>query len=64
MGGALLLALRDVSAYPEEHRPAALWAASDAPIAPATRDALQAEPDLDALSAATLRAVVDHYVPA
>ena len=63
VGGSLLLALRDVSAYPTEYQPDALWAASDAPISPETRDALQADPDLDTLSAATLRAVIDHFVP-
>lgn len=64
VGGALVLALRDLSAYPAEFRPDALWADSDAPIAPETRAALCAAPDLDALSATTLRAVIDHYVPA
>ncbi|MBK5289531.1 MAG: TetR family transcriptional regulator [Acidimicrobiia bacterium] len=64
IGGALVLALRDLSASPADSRPDALWANSDAPIAPATRDALRAEPDLDALSATTLRAVIDHFVPA
>jgi AcrR family transcriptional regulator len=63
VGGALVLALRDPARYPPEYRPDALWAASDAPITPATRAALRADPDLDALSATTLRAVVDHYVP-
>lgn len=63
VGGALLLALRDVSAYPPEYRPNALWADSDAPIAPETRAALCTDPNLDALSASVLRAVVDHYVP-
>ena len=64
VSGSLLLALRDLSAYPAEYRPDALWADSDVPIAPETRAALCAEPDLDALSATTLRAVIDHYVPA
>ena len=64
VGGALVLALRDLSAYPAEYRPDVLWAESDAPIAPETRAALCAAPDLEALSAVTLRAVVDHYVPA
>lgn len=64
VSGALVFALRDLSAYPAEYRPEALWADSDAPIAPETRAALRADPDLDALSAATLRAVVDHFVPA
>lgn len=64
VGGALLLALRDVSSYPAPYRPDALWAATDAEIAPETRAALQVDPDLDVLSATTLRAVIDHYVPA
>ncbi len=64
VGGSLLLALRDLSAYPAEYRPDALWADSDAPIAPETRAALRDEPDLEALSATTLQAVIDHYVPA
>ncbi len=62
--GALVLALRDPSRFPEAYRSGALWAGSDAPVAPATRTALRADPDLDALTAATLRAVVDHHVPA
>jgi AcrR family transcriptional regulator len=64
VSGSLILALRDLSAYPAEYRPDALWADSDAPIAPETRAALRADPDLDALSAVTLQAVIDHYVPA
>lgn len=64
VGGSLLLALRDLSAYPAEYRPDALWADSEAPIAPETRAALRAEPDLDAISAVALRAVIEHYVPA
>jgi AcrR family transcriptional regulator len=64
LGGSLLGVLRDPSAIPEAYRPEALWAESDAAIAPETRAALRAKPDLDAISAATLRAVVDHYVPA
>jgi TetR/AcrR family tetracycline transcriptional repressor len=63
VGGALVLALRDRSAFPAEYRPDALWATSDVPIAPETRAALCAAPDLDALSATTLRAIIDHYVP-
>ncbi len=62
--GALVLALRDPSRFPEAYRSGALWAGSDAPVAPDTRTALRADPDLDALAAATLRAVVDHHVPA
>lgn len=64
VGGALLLALRDLSSYPAEYRPDALWAESSASIASETRAALRAEPDLDALSVVALQAVVDHYVPA
>ena len=62
--GALVLALRDVSASPPDYRPDALWAASNAAITPLTRTALRAESDVDALSAVTLRAVVDHFIPA
>lgn len=64
VGGALLLALRDPAAPPAEFRPDALWAESEAPIASDTRAALCAPPDLEALSATALRAVIDHYVPA
>jgi TetR/AcrR family tetracycline transcriptional repressor len=64
VGGALVLALRDPAAHPAEYRSDALWADSDVPIAPETRAALCAHPDLDALSATTLQAVIDHYVPA
>lgn len=62
--GALVIALRDVSASPPDYRPDALWAATNAAITPATRKALRTVSDLDALSAVTLRAVVDHFVPA
>jgi AcrR family transcriptional regulator len=64
VGGALVLALRDPAGYPAEYRPESLWAESDAPIDPTTRAALCARPDLDAVSATMLQAVVDHYVPA
>jgi TetR/AcrR family transcriptional regulator, tetracycline repressor protein len=63
VGGALVLALRDPAGYPAEYRPDALWAGSDAPIAPETRAALCAPPDLDAVSATMIKAVIDHYVP-
>ncbi|OWY63161.1 hypothetical protein B7486_54600, partial [cyanobacterium TDX16] len=63
VGGALLVALRDVEQIAPEHRPDALWRDGDAPISQATRDALVAPPDIEDLSAAVLRAVVDHYVP-
>jgi AcrR family transcriptional regulator len=62
--GALVLALRDPSRAPEAYRPSALWADSEAPVTADTRAALRAEPDPDALTAAALRAVVDHHVPA
>jgi TetR/AcrR family transcriptional regulator, tetracycline repressor protein len=62
--GALVLALRDPSRFPAAYRADALWAADEAPIAPATRAALCAPTDLDTLTAATVRAVVDHHVPA
>jgi AcrR family transcriptional regulator len=62
--GALVLALRDPSRFPAAYRSGALWAESDAAVAPTTRAALQADPDLDALTTAALRAVVDHHVPA
>ena len=62
--GALVLALRDPSRFPGAYRSRALWAVSDAPVAPETRAALGADPDLAALTAATLRAVVDHHLPA
>lgn len=63
VGGSLLHALRDHSAYPAEYRPDALWADSDAPLAAETLAALRSEPDFDALSAVALHAVVDHYIP-
>lgn len=63
VSGALLLALRDVSGHPPDSVPDVLWAHSDAPIADATRKAMRAEPDMEAMSAAALRAVVEHYVP-
>ena len=62
--GSLVLALRDQSRYPEDYRADVLWAGSPAPVSPDTRAALCAEPDIDALTAATLRAVVDQNVPA
>ncbi len=62
--GALVIALRDVSASPPDYRPDALWAATNAAITPATRNALRTASDLDALSAVTLHAIVDHFVPA
>jgi AcrR family transcriptional regulator len=64
VSGALLLALRNVDAFPADSRPEVLWAGSDAPITPETRAALRAEADLDAVSAVALHAVIDHYVPA
>ena len=64
VSGSLVFALRDVGAIPPESRPGALWAATDVAIQPETIAALVATPNLEALSAATLRAVIDHYVPA
>ncbi len=64
VSGSLVFALRDVTASPPEYRPAALWADTKAAIHPDTLIALAADPDLDALSAATLHAVIDHYLPA
>lgn len=64
VAGALVPALRDRSSVPEPYRAEVLWATTDAPISEDTRAALSADPDLDALSAATIRAVVDHHVPA
>lgn len=64
VSGALVLALRDPSVFPEEYRPTVLWATTEAPVDPSTRASLCAEPDLDALSVATIRAVIDHYLPA
>jgi TetR/AcrR family transcriptional regulator, tetracycline repressor protein len=61
--GALVLALHDPSRDPEDYRTDVLWAGSPAPVAPDTRAALCAGPDIDALAAATLRAVVDRHVP-
>jgi TetR/AcrR family tetracycline transcriptional repressor len=61
--GALVLALHDPSRDPEDYRTDVLWAGSPAPIAPDTRAALCAGPDLHAVAAATLRAVVDRHVP-
>ncbi len=58
IGGSLLLELRDLSSIPPDYQPAALWATSDAPIDAATRKALRAEPDFDAVCASTLRAVI------
>jgi AcrR family transcriptional regulator len=61
--GALVLALHDPSRDPEDYQADVLWAGSPAPIAAHTRAALCADPDIDALTAATVRAVVDRHVP-
>jgi hypothetical protein len=61
--GALVLALHDPARDPEDYQPDVLWAGSPAPIAPETRAALCADPDVDAVAAATLRAVVEHHIP-
>jgi AcrR family transcriptional regulator len=63
IGGSLLLVLRDLSSIPHDFLPASLWAASAAPIDPATRDAMQVEPDFDQICAATLRAVIEACIP-
>jgi hypothetical protein len=62
--GALVLALRDVARLPVGLRDQALWAGSDADITSETRNVLEGPVDLDALTAATLEAVVHHHVPA
>ena len=62
VGGLLVVALRDQSAIPEAHRGAALWAATDAGLDPATITALGATADLRSLFESTVRAVVDHLV--
>ncbi len=62
--GALVLTLRDPSRLPDGCRPDEVWAASEAAITPDTRAALSAAADYDAITTATLRALVDHLVPA
>lgn len=64
VSGALVMALRDPTRLPDAYRSEVLWANTDAPIAPDTRAALCAEPDIDALTVDTVRAVIDHHVPA
>lgn len=59
VGGSLILELRDLSSVPHDYQPASLWTASEAAIDGATRDALRAAPDFDAVCASTLRAVID-----
>jgi len=61
--GALVLALHDPARDPEDYRTEVLWAGSTAPVRAETRAALCTDPDIDALTAATLRAVVDRHVP-
>ena len=61
--GALVLTLRDPDRLPDGYRPDQVWATADDPIAPDTRAALSARPDLDSLTSATLQAVVDELVP-
>lgn len=63
VSGSLVLALRPPATAPE-YAPDALWGGDELPISAASAEALRAEPDLDALSAVTIRAVVDHHVPA
>jgi AcrR family transcriptional regulator len=61
--GALVLTLRDVPRLPVGLRDQDLWAGSDADITTETRAILEGPVDLDALTTATLAAVVDHHVP-
>lgn len=63
VGGFLLLALRDQTAIPEEHRGVTLWAASDTDLDPATVAALTIPAELPALFETTVRAVVDSHIP-
>ena len=62
VGGFLVLALRDQSAIPEQHRGPALWATTDAGIDPSTVAALGVAADLRSLFESTVQAVVDHLV--
>ena len=65
VGGFLVLALRDDAVIADERTSHALWAeVSDPDIDPATIAALTMPVDLPALFRRTVRAVVDHYVPA
>lgn len=59
IGGSLLLELRDLSNVPADYQPAALWAATDAPISDATRSAMQDPQDFDAVCRVALAAVID-----
>ena len=64
VGGFLVIGLRDHDAVPEEHRSTTLWAAvDDEGIDPATRAALAAGLELDALFEITVQSVVDSFVP-
>lgn len=63
VSGSLVLALRAGTTDPA-YTPDALWGGEDLPVTVATAEALRVEPDLDALAAVTIRAVVDHHVPA
>ena len=65
IAGFLVGAWRPREPVPEALRPAALWAGVDDPrLAAPTVAAMAEQPDLDALFATTLRAVVDAFVPA
>src|SRR5262245_7606024 len=48
--GALVLALRDPARVPDAYRPDVLWAGSEAPVSAATRAALRARPEIDAVT--------------
>jgi hypothetical protein len=63
VSGSLLLVLRDLSQFPPEYAPDELWRTSEAPISTEARTALTSPPDIAAVSATVLQAVIDHYVP-
>lgn len=64
VGGFLVLALRDESAIPVEHRGSSLWSQDKGDIDPATVAALRETADLTPLFETTVQAVVDHHVGA
>ncbi len=63
VGGLLVLALRNESTVPEEHRAPALWAATHGELAPATIAALTRPGDYEDLFTSTVQAVIDAHVP-
>lgn len=63
IGGSLLLELRDLSTVPVDYQPAALWASTEEPITAATRAAMQADQDFDAVCQTALRAVIEACLP-